>query len=464
MDDASGEIFISYKSERRRAAEHLAETLRRYGYTVWFDYQLVKGRNFALQIDARIRAARALIVLWCTLSVRSEWVHEEVDLAKRLGILIPAKIDDCELPAGNRLLDYIDLADWDGSPRSHQLDGLLAAIAAKVGRDPQPNFRALQEYDAIWRRFRALPLRAFALEAPLEARQGPRPLPEPAATVPPVAHAPSVVRTPTAAERYRAEGRIEVDCPANLVHGAPDGWFKPGAGTMEWFRDIDVGPEMVVIPAGEFSMGASYDDKGKPRHRVIIKAPFTVARVAVSPSPNGMPRGWRTGREMRAGVVGSGRSLTCPGGTPLLTCDGSRRRPAKPIGCCQRLSGSTAAGPVPPQRFGGASRSQVRGTSRAKRFRSIASSQTRGAFIRGTATSGSGARTTGTRTIKVPLRTAPSGSAAIRLGAFCAVGLGASSSTAPAAATRIVSATASALWVCVLPERSNTLRLYVLTR
>jgi TIR domain len=59
MDDASGEIFISYKSERRRAAEHLAETLRRYGYTVWFDYQLVKGRNFALQIDARSRCQGA---------------------------------------------------------------------------------------------------------------------------------------------------------------------------------------------------------------------------------------------------------------------------------------------------------------------------------------------------------------------------------------------------------------------
>ena len=43
MDGNSGEIFISYKSERRRAAEHLAETLRRHGYTVWFDYQLVRG-------------------------------------------------------------------------------------------------------------------------------------------------------------------------------------------------------------------------------------------------------------------------------------------------------------------------------------------------------------------------------------------------------------------------------------
>jgi hypothetical protein len=172
MDDTSGEIFISYKSERRRAAEHLAETLRRHGYTVWFDYQLVKGRDFARQIDARIRVAKALIVLWCTMSVRSEWVGEEVDLAKSLGTLIPTKIEDCDLPVGDRRKDYIDLIHWDGSPRSHQLDKLLLAVAAKAGRDPQPNFRALQEYEAIWRRFGGPSLEAFALEAPLEASVG----------------------------------------------------------------------------------------------------------------------------------------------------------------------------------------------------------------------------------------------------------------------------------------------------
>src|SRR5262245_24236758 len=27
-----------------------------------------------------------------------------------------------------------------------------------------------------------------------------------------------------------------------------DGWFKPGAGKTEWFKDLDVGPEMVVVP------------------------------------------------------------------------------------------------------------------------------------------------------------------------------------------------------------------------
>ena len=31
------EIFISYKSERRAAAEHFAEVLKRYGYSVRFD-------------------------------------------------------------------------------------------------------------------------------------------------------------------------------------------------------------------------------------------------------------------------------------------------------------------------------------------------------------------------------------------------------------------------------------------
>jgi hypothetical protein len=96
------EIFISYKSERRPAAEHLAKILRLNGYSVWFDDSLIKGRDFALQIDQHIRAARALIALWCPLSVDAHWVHEEVDLAEKLDILVPVKIEPCELKVGDR--------------------------------------------------------------------------------------------------------------------------------------------------------------------------------------------------------------------------------------------------------------------------------------------------------------------------------------------------------------------------
>jgi TIR domain len=168
------DIFISYKSERRPAAEHFAEVLRRHGFTVWFDYDLVKGRDFARQIDAEIRRAKALIVLWCNRSVTSEWVLEEAQLAKRLGILIPVKIESCELPFGFGRDDTIDLSAWDGNPRSHSLDPLLNDLELKVGKIASPDRRALMEYEAAWRRFGARSPEDFALaaEPPFEA---PRP-------------------------------------------------------------------------------------------------------------------------------------------------------------------------------------------------------------------------------------------------------------------------------------------------
>ena len=160
------DVFISYKRERRSAAEHLARILSLYGFDVWFDYALVKGRDFAQQIDAQIRASKVLLVLWCKRSVASRWVLEEADLASELGILLPMKIEACELPVGNRRLDFLDVALWDGSPRSPMLDDLLLGIGQRTATPPRPDFMALRGYEAEWRRFGALPLSAFALIEP----------------------------------------------------------------------------------------------------------------------------------------------------------------------------------------------------------------------------------------------------------------------------------------------------------
>jgi hypothetical protein len=137
------DIFISYKTERRKAAEHLAAVLSLYGYSVWFDYDLIKGRDFGLQIGREIRAAKALVALWCSLSVSSRWVVEEADLGDELGILIPAIIEPCQLPVGFRRKDFVDLSPWDGSPRSHQFDPLLRALPTRTGRPPALDFNAL---------------------------------------------------------------------------------------------------------------------------------------------------------------------------------------------------------------------------------------------------------------------------------------------------------------------------------
>jgi hypothetical protein len=172
----SADVFISYKSERRHAAQHVAEIVTHHGYSVWYDYALIKGRDFPQQIEKQIRGAKALVVLWCSRSVHAKWVREEVDLAEELGILVPAKIEACALPFGNRRTDYVDLQSWDGSPRSHVLDPLLEEVAKLVGRRPKPDYDKLREYDATWRRFGALTHAGFPLVEPLEKSEGDRPI------------------------------------------------------------------------------------------------------------------------------------------------------------------------------------------------------------------------------------------------------------------------------------------------
>jgi hypothetical protein len=44
-------------------------------------------------------------------------VREEAHLAETLGTLAPARIEQVELPLGYRLVETVDLSNWDGSPR-----------------------------------------------------------------------------------------------------------------------------------------------------------------------------------------------------------------------------------------------------------------------------------------------------------------------------------------------------------
>ena len=59
--------------------------------------------------------------------------------------------------------------------------------------------------------------------------------------------------------------------------------LEPG----EAFRDCDECPEMVVVPAGEFTMGSPETEEGResnegPQHRVRIAEPFAIGRFEVT--------------------------------------------------------------------------------------------------------------------------------------------------------------------------------------
>ncbi len=157
------DIFISYKSERRKAVQHLAEIFRINGYTVWFDSGLLSGEDFSAQIEKELEAARTVITLWCRLSVTSEWVKEEAHYAKRTGKAIPVMIESVELPFGFGLSDTINLTKWDGSPRSEALDRLFQQIAQKTGKKRTPDMDAMAAFEEPWRRYGAPTLAQFAL-------------------------------------------------------------------------------------------------------------------------------------------------------------------------------------------------------------------------------------------------------------------------------------------------------------
>lgn len=158
------EVFISYKRERRPAARHLEQILIRYGYTVWFDLALVRGKDYEAQIEHELTAAKAVIVLWCKLSVASEGVRSEANRAKSDDKLIPLVIEPCRLPLFSTLDQNIDLSAVTGSPRDPALDPLLDDLERLIGRPPQPDLKALREYEATWRSMGAWSLAGFPLE------------------------------------------------------------------------------------------------------------------------------------------------------------------------------------------------------------------------------------------------------------------------------------------------------------
>ena len=79
------DLFLSYAHEDIKRAETLARLLERNGLTVWWDRRMVAGDKIHDVIDEQIEKAKAVIVLWSPISVKSDWVRGEAETAHELG-------------------------------------------------------------------------------------------------------------------------------------------------------------------------------------------------------------------------------------------------------------------------------------------------------------------------------------------------------------------------------------------
>ncbi len=187
------DIFISYKSERRPAARHLKKVLETYFRItaedcVWYDYGLIPGDDFEPRIMAEIEQAKVVVVLWCTMSVKSDWVLKEALEAKRTGKFLPIRIESCSLPNAFAGADTINLSEWDASPRSPMLDRLLVDIGRRLGREGAARIPRLRELEEDWHGYGRPSLAHFALGKALEpdaVQIAPQALPKPVLGSPP---------------------------------------------------------------------------------------------------------------------------------------------------------------------------------------------------------------------------------------------------------------------------------------
>jgi TolB-like protein len=134
------DIFLSYAHGDVAIAKRFAESFAREGFSVWWDARLRSGDAFDATIEAALRSAKAVVVLWSAASVQSRWVRAEATLAERNGVMMPVMIEACDRPMMFELMHTADLCHWSGDPNDlvwqTYLSGLRQLVeAGTVGSD-----------------------------------------------------------------------------------------------------------------------------------------------------------------------------------------------------------------------------------------------------------------------------------------------------------------------------------------
>jgi adenylate cyclase len=134
----SPEIFVSYARSAEPHAKAIGETLRACGFTVWWDEDLPAHRAYNDVILERLKAAKAVLVIWSRDGAQSEWVRAEADAARHAHKLVQLSIDGVLPPMPFNQIQCPTLRDWTGdtdSPAWRNVEKSIAELVRGGGTD-----------------------------------------------------------------------------------------------------------------------------------------------------------------------------------------------------------------------------------------------------------------------------------------------------------------------------------------
>src|SRR5580658_3640148 len=127
------DVFISYARSTASWAQQIAHSLRALGHTVWVDDQLPVHRAYAEVIEERLRAAKAVVVIWSDAAVKSQWVRAEANVAREAGSLVQLRIDGAVPPLPFNEIHCADLTDGSGDVDAPAWRKVVESVAELAG-------------------------------------------------------------------------------------------------------------------------------------------------------------------------------------------------------------------------------------------------------------------------------------------------------------------------------------------
>lgn len=121
------DIFVSYASSDRSKVEPFVAHLEAAGFSVWWDRQLQGGSMFSREIEAEVKQARVVLVVWSPDALESRWVADEAELALQTGKLVPITLGGVQAPMGFRQLHALDFSSTDLAD-PEKIQSLVSAI------------------------------------------------------------------------------------------------------------------------------------------------------------------------------------------------------------------------------------------------------------------------------------------------------------------------------------------------
>jgi adenylate cyclase len=137
------DVFISYARSTEARARQIADGLRALGHAVWRDDELPAHRAYAEVIEERLRAAKAVVVVWSAEAVASQWVRAEANMAREAGTLVQLRVDHATPPLPFNEIQCADLCGWEGeadAPGWRKVVDSVATLTADA--EPAPTLTA----------------------------------------------------------------------------------------------------------------------------------------------------------------------------------------------------------------------------------------------------------------------------------------------------------------------------------